>query len=53
MSTRGCCSFSGAFKSRLLAPGDFIDKTENEFSLAPRVAGVDDFGNVGAVHEVF
>ena len=30
-----------------------IDETENEFSLASCVASVDDFRNVGAVHEVF
>ena len=37
----------------LFAARHIIDKTENEFSLAPCVASVDDFGNVGAVHEVF
>ena len=31
----------------------FIDKAENEFPLAPRVASVDNLGNVGAVHKVF
>ena len=36
-----------------LAARHFIDKSENQFSLAPRVAGVHDFRNVGAVHEVF
>ena len=36
-----------------LAARLMIDKAENQFSLAPRVAGVHDFRNVGAVHEVF
>ena len=38
---------------RFLAARHFIDKTENEFSLAPCVAGIDDFGNVCPVHKLF
>ena len=38
---------------RFLAACHFIDKTENEFSLAPCVAGIDDFGNVCPVHKLF
>ena len=37
----------------LFTPGNFIDETENQFPLAPCVAGVDDFGNVLPVHKVF
>ena len=38
----------GLFAIRL-----FIDKAENEFSLAPAVASIDNLGNVAAVHKVF
>ena len=37
----------------LLAARHFIDKAENQLALASCVAGVHDFRNVGAVHEVF
>ena len=36
---------------RFLAARHFIDKAENEFSLAPCVAGIDDFGNICPVHK--
>ena len=31
----------------------FVDKSKNEFSLAPAVARIDNLGNVAAVHKVF
>ena len=37
----------------LLAARLMIDKSENQLALASCVAGVHDFRNVGAVHEVF
>ena len=37
---------------RFLVARHFIDKTENEFSLTPCVAGIDDFGNVCPVHKL-
>ena len=37
----------------LIAARQIIDEAEDELALAPRVAGVDDLGNVGAAHEAF
>ena len=31
----------------------FVDKSKNEFSLAPAVARIDNLGNVAALHKVF
>ena len=31
----------------------FVDKAENQFTLAPRVTRIYHFGNVGAVHKLF
>ena len=37
----------------LLAIYLFVDKSKNEFSLAPAVARIDNLGNVAALHKVF